>query len=270
MCFSLHGGGGWGRVCITRMHYLPNILTLSRIALVVVFTIALALDGTPSQLCNEVSGGWFSPLGAGACVALWAFVVGAVTDFFDGHLARKWNVVTDFGKLIDPLADKILVGAAFVYLSSVGVCPFWITILIIFREFLVTGLRQLAAARPHHGSGLVRQVENRVPAGVLHRLHGAPFLRRQPAGAAVQHEHRCGRRVDPRHLPGRGRAAHPLERRQLLHPGPEIPLTPPLLILIPLQRGEDGSECFFWPPIKSGTAREFSSPPGRMPCGLES
>ena len=147
--FSLHGGGGWGRVSITRMHYLPNILTLSRIALVVVFTVALALDGAQPGLCNEAGGAWFSPLGAGACVALWAFVVGAITDFFDGHLARKWGVVTDFGKLIDPLADKILVGAAFVYLSSAGVCPFWITILIIFREFLVTGLRQLAAARGH-------------------------------------------------------------------------------------------------------------------------
>ena len=132
------------------MHYcLPNILTLSRIALVVVLTVALALDGTPSPLCGDVSGGWFHPLGAGVCVALWAFVVGAVTDFFDGHLARKWGVVSDFGKLIDPLADKILVGSAFIYLSSVGVCPFWVTIVIIFREFLVTGLRQLAAARGH-------------------------------------------------------------------------------------------------------------------------
>ena len=132
------------------MHYcLPNILTLSRIALVVVLTVALALDGTPSPLCDAVSGGWFHPLGAGVCVALWAFVVGAVTDFFDGHLARKWGVVSDFGKLIDPLADKILVGSAFIYLSSVGVCPFWVTIVIIFREFLVTGMRQLAAARGH-------------------------------------------------------------------------------------------------------------------------
>ena len=131
------------------MRNLPNILTLSRIALVVVMTVALALDGTVSPLCNEVSGGWFHALGTGSCIALWAFVIGAITDFFDGHLARKWGVVSNFGKLIDPLADKILVSAAFIYLSTVGMCPFWITILIIFREFLVTGLRQLAAAQGH-------------------------------------------------------------------------------------------------------------------------
>lgn len=128
---------------------LPNILTLSRIALVAVFTVALALDGTPSPLTDSVSGYWFAPLSIGSCVALWSFVVGAITDFFDGHLARKYNLVTNFGKLIDPLADKILVSAAFIYLSTVGLCPFWVSILIIFREFLVTGLRQLAAAGGH-------------------------------------------------------------------------------------------------------------------------
>ena len=128
---------------------LPNIITLIRIALVIVFTLALMLDPiapahTAAPMNNIPYVGWFSPIGVGICVALWAFVVGAISDFLDGYLARKYNLVTNFGKLIDPLADKILGCAAFVYLSYVGMCPFWVTIIILFREFLVTGLRQLA------------------------------------------------------------------------------------------------------------------------------
>lgn len=126
---------------------LPNTLTLSRIILVVVYTLALTWDGSVSLHTNEITGGWFEPISITACIALWAFVVAAITDFFDGYLARKYNLVTSFGKLIDPLADKILVSAGFIYLTAVGMCPFWVTILIIFREFLVTGLRQLAVAK---------------------------------------------------------------------------------------------------------------------------
>lgn len=129
------------------MRQLPNILTVSRIFLVLLFTVLLAVDGTPSPLRETVSSAWFSPISLTACIALWAFIAGAVTDFFDGHLARRYNVVSDFGKLMDPLADKILVSAAFVYLTWAGLCPFWVTILIIFREFLVTGLRQLAVSK---------------------------------------------------------------------------------------------------------------------------
>lgn len=135
------------------MFNLPNIITLARIALVIIFALALALDGvqpfidgvSPMESMKEI--GWFSPVSIGACVALWAFVAGAISDFLDGYIARKYNLVTNFGKLIDPLADKILVSAAFIYLTYVGMCPFWVTILIIFREFLVTGLRQLAVER---------------------------------------------------------------------------------------------------------------------------
>lgn len=123
---------------------LPNILTLCRIALVVLYTIVLAIDGLPHSGLNTVTGGWFSPISVTACIALWAFVVAAITDFLDGYLARKYNLITDFGKLMDPLADKILVCAAFIYLTYVGMCPFWVTIIIVFREFLVTGLRQIA------------------------------------------------------------------------------------------------------------------------------
>lgn len=128
---------------------LPNIITLSRIALVIVFTLALTIDGVaPVQhaapMDNQPYQGMFVTENIGLCIALWAFVVGAISDFLDGYLARKYNLITNFGKLIDPLADKILVCAAFVYLSYVGICPFWVTIVILFREFLVTGLRQLA------------------------------------------------------------------------------------------------------------------------------
>ena len=130
---------------------LPNTITLIRIALVIIFAIALAVDGVApsadsiSPMDNVAyEGWWFIPTTIGNCIALWAFVAGAISDFLDGYLARKYNLVTNFGKLIDPLADKILVSAAFIYLTYAGMCPFWVTILIIFREFLVTGLRQLA------------------------------------------------------------------------------------------------------------------------------
>lgn len=72
------------------------------------------------------------------------FVVAAVSDFVDGYLARKMGLVTPLGKLMDPLADKILVSAAFVFFTERGLCPVWVTALIIGREFLVTGLRQIA------------------------------------------------------------------------------------------------------------------------------
>ena len=75
---------------------------------------------------------------------LFLFVVAAVSDWLDGWLARKMGLVTPLGKLMDPLADKILVCAAFVFFTEKGLCPVWVTALIIGREFLVTGLRQIA------------------------------------------------------------------------------------------------------------------------------
>lgn len=106
---------------------LPNAITLSRLVLCAIFVIAMELDGTAASL-----------------VALLTFSVAAATDWLDGYLARKLGLVTPLGKLLDPLADKILVCAAFVFLSVEGIAPVWVTAVIIAREFLVTGLRQIA------------------------------------------------------------------------------------------------------------------------------
>ena len=106
---------------------LPNAITLSRLFLTAGFIIFVAHEST-----------W------GHFVALGLFIVAAASDYLDGYLARKLNLVTPLGKLLDPLADKILVCSAFVFLTAKGLCPVWITALIIAREFLVTGLRQIA------------------------------------------------------------------------------------------------------------------------------
>lgn len=106
---------------------LPNAITLSRLVLTAVFVAGTAFE--------TVFGHW---------IALVSFVIAAISDFVDGYLARKLGLVTPMGKLLDPLADKILVGAAFVYLSAEGFCPVWVTVMILAREFLVTGLRQIA------------------------------------------------------------------------------------------------------------------------------
>ena len=106
---------------------LPNAITISRLFLTAGFVIFVAWHST-----------W------GHFVALGLFIVAAASDYLDGYLARKMNLVTPLGKLLDPLADKILVCAAFVFLTAKGLCPVWITALIIGREFLVTGLRQIA------------------------------------------------------------------------------------------------------------------------------
>lgn len=110
---------------------LPNAITLSRLVLTGVFVAAVGFPGT-----------------LGYTVALVTFSVAAATDWLDGYLARKLGQVTPLGKLLDPLADKILVCAAFVFFSAQPPdgyhCPVWVTALIIAREFLVTGLRQIA------------------------------------------------------------------------------------------------------------------------------
>ncbi len=134
------------------MFNLPNTITLLRIALVVVFTAVLSVQNV-SFGDVALAGGADGPTSIFVSVSLWpgialyAFILAAATDWLDGYLARKLDLVTTFGKLIDPLADKILVSAAFIYLTQAGYCPFWVTTLIVCREFLITGLRQIAQSQ---------------------------------------------------------------------------------------------------------------------------
>ncbi len=106
----------------------PNILTLSR------FGMALLL-----MVCLSVS------FPGAAILALIVFALAALTDALDGYLARKIYGCTDFGKLMDPLADKVLTAAAFIGFVAMDVMPAWTVTLILSREFMVTGLRLLAA-----------------------------------------------------------------------------------------------------------------------------
>jgi CDP-diacylglycerol--glycerol-3-phosphate 3-phosphatidyltransferase len=106
---------------------IANILTVTRLVLVPVFLLALfAADGH--------STGW-------QMVAFLVFAVGSITDYIDGRLARKYGLVTDFGKVVDPIADKALTGAALFGLSILGELPWWVTLTIAVREIAVTLLR---------------------------------------------------------------------------------------------------------------------------------
>ena len=118
---------------------LPNKLTLTRIILVPVFMIFVSL--------TTVSGsadGTFQPVYY--LIAGIIFAIASFTDFLDGHLARKWHMVTDFGKFADPLADKLLTTVAFIYMMRDGVCSPVVLCIILAREFAVSGLRMVAAS----------------------------------------------------------------------------------------------------------------------------
>lgn len=117
------------RVLLSQLGNLPNLLTLGRILLIPIFV-------------------WFTyeadPLHSFYAAAL--FTVAAVTDVVDGWLARKWNLVTVVGKLLDPLADKLIVMAALVMMVRLGRIGAWVVIVILARELIVSGLRQIAAS----------------------------------------------------------------------------------------------------------------------------
>lgn len=82
-----------------------------------------------------------------ATAALGLFILAGITDYVDGEIARRYSIVTDFGKLMDPLVDKIMMAAAFICLVPLGAIPAWVAVAIISREFLITGLRLLALSK---------------------------------------------------------------------------------------------------------------------------
>ena len=106
---------------------IPNALTTLRILMVPFFGYALLQDGGDSILWR--------------CVAAGIFIAGMITDKVDGDLARKHNLITDFGKIADPIADKAMTGMAFIGLSLVGEVWWWVTIVVLLREWSVTLLR---------------------------------------------------------------------------------------------------------------------------------
>mgnify|MGYP002570677756 FL=1 len=87
--------------------------------------------------------GWGGEANRWICLAI--FVAASVTDWFDGHLARKYNLITNFGKFMDPLADKLLVCSAMICMIEVDKLPAWVVIIIIGREFIISGFRLIAA-----------------------------------------------------------------------------------------------------------------------------
>lgn len=109
---------------------LPNKLTMLRMVMVVVFVVFMCL---PTKL------EW------ARYVALAVFVLASITDFLDGYISRKNNLVTKFGKIMDPLADKMLVASGFILIAAAGIIPAWMAVVIVIRDFFVTGLRNFGA-----------------------------------------------------------------------------------------------------------------------------
>ncbi len=120
---------------------LPNKITVSRIFLIPVFLIFLLAPLPLGE--SEIAG---TVLLNSQLIATAIFIFASVTDWIDGYIARKHNLVTNLGKFLDPLADKLLVTSAFVSLVELGGAPAWLVVVILSREFAVTGLRLVASA----------------------------------------------------------------------------------------------------------------------------
>lgn len=116
---------------------IANVLTMLRIALVPVFVVLLYLDTDGTLTQPEANNGpW-------RWVAAVVFLAAMITDKIDGDLARSRGLITDFGKIADPIADKLLIGAGLVMLSLLGELPWWVTVVILIRELGITVLRMV-------------------------------------------------------------------------------------------------------------------------------
>ena len=108
---------------------LPNILTILRVAITPFFLVTILMETLPHRFLI-------------ACII---FSIASITDAIDGHLARKNNQITNFGKFLDPIADKILTTAALLAFMSMGLCNIWIVMLVLTREFAISSVRMIAA-----------------------------------------------------------------------------------------------------------------------------
>lgn len=120
---------------------LPNRITLARIFMIPLMLVFLLLD--LEWWSKELIIGDYS-LPINQLIGALLFIIAASTDGIDGYIARKHNLVTNLGKLLDPLADKLLVAAVLIALVAMGKCETWMAVIIISREFAVTGLREVA------------------------------------------------------------------------------------------------------------------------------
>ena len=155
---------------------LPNKLTMLRVILIPFFVFALLNPGGIVPYSDYV--------------ALVIFIIASLTDMADGKIARKYGLVTDFGKFMDPLADKLLVCSAMICLIEMGRIPSWIVIIIVAREFAISGFRLIAA---DNGMG---KIQDHLPDD-----HDHPDDPQHPAAAAADKYHHVGRPGSDHHLP---------------------------------------------------------------------
>lgn len=109
---------------------LPNVLTISRIIITPIFLAVILMESLPHRFL----------------IACLIFSIGSITDAVDGHLARKNNQITNFGKFLDPIADKVLTTSALLAFMSMGLCSIWIVMLVLTREFAIASVRMIAAS----------------------------------------------------------------------------------------------------------------------------
>lgn len=119
---------------------LPNKISLARTILIPIFVICLLVNFTSTTI--SILGG--HPISIHQFIGAIIFIIASITDYVDGYIARKYSLITNMGKFLDPLADKLLVSTALIVMVELQMLPAWMVIIIISREFIVTGLRLLA------------------------------------------------------------------------------------------------------------------------------